>query len=730
MRLSIDFETRSTVDLLKAGVDRYAEDSTTGIWCLAWKLPKHPPRTWRIGQPDPADLLRLIADGAELAAWNAPFEAAIFHYVVRRLYPHWPQPRLEQWDCTMARALAMALPGSLERCAEALKLPVQKDKAGHRLMMRMCKPTPTWKKWNDGGRVGSEPVMWHNNLKDLDYLADRYCPTDTIVEEAIGDRIAPLTPAERANWLLNERVNRRGIRLDLPKIAPALDVVTMETKRLNKELRTITDGAVTGVTKVKDTLTWLTDNVFTLPDLKKRTVETALAQRIERADIRRVLEIRKEAGRASVAKLRSMLACVNGDGRARGLLGYHTATTGRAASRRIQVQNMIRAFLKAHEINQVLALLAADADLDFIADAIRLGYADPIAAIASCLRSLIIPSRGRVLIGGDYSNIEGRITAWLAGEDWKLNAFRDFDAGQGIDLYILAYARSFGINPKTIKKDDPRRQVGKVQELSCGFSGGPFALLNMCLLYGQNVTDLADAVRAITGFREWEYASERFPQDLAKQRGLSKHAWTGLKVIVNAWREAHPMVKAFWYDLERCAVDAVREPGKVFAIQSGLIKWCSNGHFLRAQLPSGRCLAYANPHLRWFRRSDGAEMPVKFRPSQEDMYAVPRPYRQSLKYWGQGKVSKKWEARKAWHGLLVENVVQGTARDILFFGMHRAEDSGYPIILHVHDEMVSEVGHNFGSKEEFRRIMCTPEPWMAGLPISASTFRSERYGKE
>jgi DNA polymerase len=736
-RVSIDFETRSAVDLRKTGVDRYAEDPTTGIWCLAYSLDGKHVHVWKLGEPDPEPILNAIASGATITGWNTAFESSIFHYTVRRLFPHWPQPRLEQWCCTMSRALALALPGGLDNAGEALKTPIKKDKIGQRLMLKMCKPTPAWRKWYDAGRIGLEPSMWHDSPEDVQRLAE-YCRQDVAAEMAIGERIAQLTPSERANWLLNERVNRRGIRLDLPKIEPALGIVSLETKRLNRELATLTEGAVPKVTNAAKLMNWLSDELHPLPDLKKRTVATALAQRISNPTVRRVLEIRQEASKASVAKLKAMLACVNADGRARGLLGYHTATTGRAASRRIQVQNMIRAFLKAHEINEVLALLVSDAELDAIADSIRFGYADPIAAIASCLRSLIIPSPGRVLIGGDYSNVEGRVTAWLAGEKWKLKAFEDADAGKGTEIYILAYARSFGADPATIKKSDPRRQVGKVQELSLGFGGGPFALLSMCLLYMMNVADMADAVKAITDRYIWEDTEERYiwedteeryPEDPEKQRGLSKHVWTGLRVVVDAWRDAHPDTVEFWYELERCAINAVLNPQTTFTITSGLISYRFNGNFLFAQLPSGRCLAYAHAHVRWVRRADSKVMPANFEPSREEMGKAPRPYKRSLLYWGQGKKSKKWEVRKAWYGMLAENVVQATARDIMFAGMHRAEAAGYPIVLHVHDEMVSEVGHNFGSAEELQRIMCTPETWMKGLPVAAAAVRMDRYGK-
>jgi DNA polymerase len=241
-----DFETRSAADLKKTGVDAYAEHPSTGLWCMSWRLP-NARGCWKPGDPDPRPFLDHIERGGILTAWNAPFEMGIWYWVIRRICTHWPVPRLEQFACTMARALARALPGGLDQCAQALNLPIAKDKAGYRLMLRMCRPKTAWRRERaDADRVYEAtvpaPPMWHDNPADLAKLCG-YCDTDVDVELSIGDRIPELTPEERENWLLNERVNRRGIRLDLPLVAPALAIVTRETARLNTELKQLTDGA-------------------------------------------------------------------------------------------------------------------------------------------------------------------------------------------------------------------------------------------------------------------------------------------------------------------------------------------------------------------------------------------------------------------------------------------------------------------------------------------------------
>lgn len=706
-----DFETFAVADLRKTGVDAYAEHPETGVWCMSWKLSTGQRGRWHPGDPDPKPFLEHIAAGGIITAWNAPFEAAIWRWVLSRLCPHWPQPKLSQFRCTMARALVLALPGSLDKCGIAVGADVTKDKAGHRLMMKLCRPTTAWRKWEKEHRgdplyAKLEPKKWHDDPAEIEALG-RYCDQDVDSELAIGERIAELPAAELDVWFLDQTINRRGIRLDLPNVHAALAVAQAETNRLNAELRELTGGAVKKVTNAAKMLTWLADELFPLKNLKKRTVGIALAQGINRPDIRRVLEIRREAGKASVAKLNAMLACVNNDGRARGLLGYHVATTGRWAGRRIQPQNFPRPALKQKAIEQVLELLPQPHG----ADLVRFGYADPIDAIASSLRALIIPGDGRKFIGGDYANIEGRVVAWLAGESWKLQAFREYDAGLGPDLYILAYARSFGVDPSTIDEEDPRRQVGKVQELSLGYQGGPGAFVNMGLNYNIDVADIAHRVNRITDRARWERARERYPAQESRQYGLNEFNWTGLKIVVEAWREAHPAIVHLWREMDDCCISATQNPGTIYSIQSGLIKFCSNKHFLYCQLPDGKCLAYARPSTEEYTPPGWARSKLQFT------------------YFGQGKKSKKWEKRRGYGGLVTENATQATARQRLVAGMKRLERGGYPIVLDVHDDILAEMKAAFGDPREFLSHMCAPEGWDAGLPVAAKVWTGARYQK-
>lgn len=698
---SHDFETRSARDLRKAGVDAYSEDPTTGVWCLAYGLDDAPVVCWEPGDPDPTPLLDHISNGKTLAAWNSYFEAAIWQRVIPRICPHWPTPRPEQFDCTMARSYAHGLPGSLEWCAKALSLELEKDREGHALMMRMASPTLKWKK----ERLG--PPIWYDDRDRIDRLKV-YCIKDVEVERELRKRIAPLTKRERQIWLLDQKINRRGVLLDIANIDRAEIVVKAETLRLNKELSDLTGGKVKAATAPGQLGVWLGDRGIVADDMKKHTVKAMLDGGLDDADATRALQIRQEAGKASTAKLRAMKASANDDGRARGLLGYHVATTGRWAGRRVQPQNLPRPEIEQHEIEHVIELLGVPHG----PDAIRFSYMSPILAISSCLRAMIIASPGHKLIGGDFSNIEGRVLAWLAGEQWKQQAFRDFDAKRGADLYKLAYARSFGLRVEDVDKD--QRQIGKVQELALGYQGGPGAFMSMAAGYNADIPAICRAtMTAADDFDDfWAEMMNhaRTPQLFGQFREtLSFDNWCALKYLVNRWRAAHPQIYDYWYDLQNCAIEAVLHPGRQAVTVTGSTKFLCNGSVLYCQLPSRRCVAYAFPQVIY------------------ELDEVTGQKRPSLQYQTWDGVKKQWVTARAYGGHLAENVTQATARDILADAMIRVEEAGFPVVLHVHDELLCEVSS--GSPDDFQKLMCASEPWAKSLPVAAEAWSGTRYAK-
>lgn len=639
--ISLDLETRSALDLKKSGAYAYAQHASTDVWCLAYALPGEEPRVWRPGQPAPD------FGGHGLRAWNAPFERAIWENILVPRYG-FPAVPLDRWVCTAAEARAMSLPGGLDQAAKALRLPVEKDDAGYRLMMRMARPRST--------REDGTPIWWDDEER-LARLIE-YCRQDVRVEQAIAQHVRRLTEAERAVWLLDQRINDRGIGIDQQLAAAAVAMAEREAARGGERLAGITGGAVTSVTDNKGLATWLgTDSV----------AKAAVAELLEQTEddtVRDALVLRQEVGKSSVAKFRAMQASVCRDGRVRGSLLYHGAGTGRWAGRLIQPQNFpSRGVLEHHVVEQAIPLILAGDDA-----AVDLIYGPPLQVLSSALRATLVAAPGHELIAADYANIEGRVLAWIAGEQWRIQAFRDFDAGTGPDLYKLSYARAFGVPIDMV--DKTMRQLGKVMELALGYQGGVGAFQTMAADYGVEIEDAR--------------ADE-------------------LKV---AWRDASPAIVAWWGALERAALAAIKG-GRG---EARGVEFRREGPWLSCRLPSGRKLWYRQPEVRTEITPWGKE--------REVIYA-----------WGVDSYTKQWRRYSLYGGLLAENVVQAIARDVMAGGMMRVEHAGYPVILTVHDEVVSEIPKGHGSLDEFTHLLTKLARWAHGLPIAAEGWRGRRYRK-
>jgi len=530
--VSIDFETYSECDIKTTGGYNYAAHPSTEVICMAWAIDDEEPQLWTPDEPFPRRLSDAIIDGAELWAWNAAFERAVWTHKFYNVSRVLPAPH--QWNDTAALAATLALPRALGQCAQVLHVSEQKDTRGRYLIQRLCQPYR--------GERRRDPEL-------LDELY-AYCKQDVRTERAIKNLLLPYKPMsdrEREVWLLDQEINWRGLGIDVANVDHAINLIYATAERLNARAQDISGGVLPDVGSRARVMAWTQSRGYTLTGYDKNAVLEALADPALPDDVRRVLEIRQTLGKASTSKYAAMqnLAAEH-DGRARGVFAYHGAQTGRWAGRGFQPQNLPRPAFGDTD-NCIKLFKHQDPDL------IEALYGDPMVALSSCLRGMIVPAKGNRLLVSDFSAIEARVLAWLADEQGPLNVFRE-----GGDIYCHAATGIYG--RKITPKDKDERQIGKVAVLALGYQGGVGAFQTMAKAYRVEV-----------------------PDDQADE----------IKV---KWRKAHPKIVRFWYALEEAACNAVRHRGHAF--EAGPITFRCVGDFLFAKLPSGRRLAYYKPMLR------------------------------------------------------------------------------------------------------------------------------------
>lgn len=532
--LSIDFETRSVVDLRETGVYPYAEHESTEILCMAWAFDDEPAAIYVPGRDVfPLRIWDHLLDG-EVRAWNAQFERVMWRDCGMRRYG-WPEVKLEQWVCTAAEAAAMSLPRSLGECARVTGVEMQKDEAGHRLMMQMCKPR---------SRKGGE-IVWWDDPKRLERLY-AYCQRDVETERALARVLRRLSPAEREVYLLDQRVNDRGIGLDVGLARAAKAIAVAGLDRADTEIQAVTAGAVAGVTKVGQLGAWVRAQGVATDSVDAGAIAALTADAETPEHVKAALTIRAEAARSSVAKIDAMLAAKCSDDRLRGLLLYHGASTGRWTGRLVQPQNFPRGMVGDNAEQYIPAVLARDYTLLDCC-------APPLAIVASLLRAMLVARPGHRFLSADFSGIEFRVLNWLAGQDDILDIVRS-----GRDVYKVNAARMFGSTYETVTKQ--QRQGGKAVELGCGFGMG----------------------------------HKKFVTTAKDQYGLDL-SLTEAKAFVDYYRASHGRVVQFWYDLDGAARRAVAAPGGVE--HAGPIRFTYRGAYLWCILPSGRPLCYAAPRI-------------------------------------------------------------------------------------------------------------------------------------
>lgn len=671
MRISVDFETRSVVDLPASGVYPYASHPHTGIWCMAWQAEDMgQPAIWREGEPFPERLRELLAGGARLVAWNAQFERLIWDRVAVRRYG-FPEVPLEQWECTLARSAAYGFCTHLGVAARVFGVREQKDSAGANLMRKMCRPRA---EGPDG------PVWW-----DEPFLRDRlaeYCAQDVRTERAIAEVVPPLQEQEQRLYHFDQRINDRGLGVDWWLVKGLLELARRAQEDANEQVRRLTGGAVNSITQVALLTEWLQSRGVPL--------ESLVAAELDRAlhldwpdDVYEVMRLRREAARSSVAKLEAMLAYRDpADDRMHGLLQFHGAQTGRWAGRGPQPQNLPRVTTPNFEsyvglldwllhpppagerVRHWLQTPDRRPNIEEAWAKLRL-WGNPLGIISQMLRRCITARDGCVFYGGDFASVEARMTAFLAGHSELVEAFR-----AGKDVYVEMAAKIYGVPPERVTKG--MRQVGKIAILGLGYGMGAAKFRSTAVGYGIEVSE-----------------------DEARR-------------VVDIYRSVHEPIPRLWKQLQSAALAAVLGRENPCMIRCGglPVAFFCDGSWLHLQLPSGRWLHYLNPRLEE-NEFGGRDLIV-------DAYS---------------SMEKRVVPVKLYGGLLTENVVQAVCRDLLVHSMRSVEAAGFPVVLTVHDEILTEAPAGRDGLEEFRRAMATVPEWAAGFPLGVDVWTGRRYEK-
>lgn len=571
-----------------------------------------------------------------------------------------------------------------------------------------------------------------------------YCDRDVLTEAAADERMVPLSREEQQLWIIDQRVNDRGIRIDRKSARAALKLAEEAKRVLDREMRLVTGGVVASCSVPGQLVAWVQSRGVAMPSAAKAEIEDLLECDDLPDDVRRAIELRQEAAKTSVAKLGSFLDRASADGRIRGAFLFHAAGTGRWSSVGAQLHNLPRPrkeFGDAHLDQAALFDAIRQADPGWLKDLYGPKLGRPLHLISDALRGFLWAAPGHDLLVADYSGIEGAVAAWEAGEDWKVRAMFDLIADPSLpDLYRRSAAGIFNVPVELLSKKDVRRQVGKVSELSLQYQGGVGAFRSMARNYSLKIDPVYEPVWNAADDERREKATKRYEACCARGEAttqvLSREAWLAAELVKIGWRATHPAIVARWSELEDAIRYAIEQPGVQF--HAGRCTYLVKAGFLWCRLPSGRCLAYGSPRLKaqvWVRRAGVEASEVMATDEAEARtlkgeLTIERPAKRAATALGVNSVTKKWERFALYGGLAFENIVQAIARDLLADGIRAAEAAGYPVIGHVHDEIITEVPRGFGSVAAFEQLICELAPWAAGLPLSASGWRGKRYRKD
>ena len=649
-----DFETRSRCDLRERGVYNYAMDLSTDVLCMSYAFDDGDVRTWRPGAPFPQDVTN---HKGQIRAHNAAFERLIFWYVLQCDF------KLEQFYCTAAQARANCAPGSLEDVGRFAGAGMRKDHRGNQLI-----------------RLLSIPQADGSFREDEDLMAEmvQYCEQDVRAMRAISQALRELSADELRDYHVNERINDRGVLLDKPLALAAVRYAEQEAVEIQDLVREITDGEITSVRSPK-MRQWVLDRVGPQA-LKLATVHkdgeaklsidknvraNLLALAEENADevpaeVADVIQCADDLWASSVAKFSRAAALADEeDSRVRGAFVFAGGSaTGRASSFGLQVHNFPRrcaadpalareAMVRGHKVVPKFGPRVTD-------------------VLKGMLRPALMADKGKVLVVADWAAIEARVTPWASNSQSgraKLDIF-----AKGEDVYKHNAAATFRVTYAEVDKD--QRQIGKVQELACGFAGGVGAFASMGRIYNIILS---------------ESESKR---------------------MVDAWRRANGWSVPYWSKLEHSYLAAMRNPGHEFT--AGRVTYLFDKQHLWYALPSGRVLCY--PFACFNDEGDLTYAKASWKPSAD---------------------AKEWPRARLWRGLACENITQAVANDLLRHTLKRLDEEGLDVVLHVHDEVVLEVPEADAERAAARlvEIMCQPPEWAKGLPLNAEVATMVRYGK-
>lgn len=647
-KLSCDIETFSDVDLIRCGVYKYADSPDFEMLLFAYAADDGDVHIIDIagGEELPEKIIQAIkSDTVVKTAYNAQFERVCLSRYLKLPEGEYLNP--QSWYCTAVQAAELALPLSLADVGSVLGLERQKMTEGKELIKYFCVPCKPTK--SNGNRTRNRPCHDINKWETF----KKYCMRDVDVERQIADKLKmyPIRDEEHRLYVLDQIINDRGVLVDSELAEQAVKLNSIQTTVAVEQAYMITGlENPNSVTQLKQ---WLKENGVEIESLSKKAVKS-LADETD-GDVSEMLKLRLLMAKTSVKKYEAVIRSVCSDNRVHGMMRFCGANrTGRWSGNILQPQNLPQNHLPD-------LTLARDIVKDGDFEMLDMMFGNVPNVLSELIRTVLIPKPNHRFIVADFSAIEARVLAWIAGEQWRIDTFKN-----GGDIYCASASKMFKVPVEKHGVNGELRQKGKISELACGYGGSVGALKNMG----------------------------------AVEMGVQENELQGL---INDWRNANPHIVRFWYEVGNAAMKAIKEKttvplGKlVFAYERGIL-------FIR--LPSGRRLSYIKPRIGTNRFGGD-----------------------SIRYMGINS-AKKWDRLETFGGKLTENIVQGTARDLLANALINAANAGYDTVFHVHDEIICEVPNGYGSVDELCRLMCIKTDWADGLPLNADGFECEYYKKE